>query len=115
MLGWQDKTRFEKACADAKKEFGNDDMKIVNLSESLSLGEWLTKLSNASCVITNSFHGFCFSRIFGVPHKILEFEGEDYWRSERTRDLRRALQAHSLAEMSRIGHAFLMCNIGVAQ
>ena len=115
MLGWQDKARFEKACAEARKELGKDDMKIVNLSEALSLGEWLTKLSNASCVITNSFHGYCFSQIFGVPHKILEFEGADYWRSERTRDLRRALKEYSLADMSRIGHAFLMRNIGVAQ
>ncbi len=115
MLGWKNVARLEKACSDAFNEYGVEDMKVVKLNDALSLTEWLSHLANAACVVTNSFHGYCFSQIFGVTCKLLEFDGADYWRSERTRDLRRALSEYSLADLSRIGHAFLMKNVGVAE
>ena len=51
------------------------------------LGDWLLKLITARFVVTNSFHGLCFSLIFHRPFVMVGFDGEDGWRNERVMDL----------------------------
>lgn len=52
-----------------------------------SLGCWLNSIANADYVITNSFHGICFSLIFNRPFLPLGFDGAEAWRNERARDI----------------------------
>ncbi len=55
------------------------------------LNAWLVELATARFVVTNSFHGLCFSLIFHRPFVIVGFDSEDGWRNERVEDLLRRL------------------------
>lgn len=52
-----------------------------------SLPYWLATLANADYIITNSFHGICFSLLFNRPFLPLGFEGPDAWRNECARNI----------------------------
>lgn len=47
-----------------------DELDDDNLLESLPVEDWLFLFRNASYVVTDSFHGFCFSLIFGRQFSI---------------------------------------------
>lgn len=51
------------------------------------LKTWLVELASSKLVVTNSFHGLCFSLIFHRPFVIVGFCGKDAWRNERVRCL----------------------------
>lgn len=52
-----------------------------------SLNDWLLELVTARGVVTNSFHGLCFSLLFHRPFVMVGFDGEEEWRNERVTDL----------------------------
>ena len=55
------------------------------------LNAWPSDLATARFVVTNSFHGLCFSLIFHRPFVIVGYDREDGWRNERVEDLLRRL------------------------
>lgn len=63
------------------------DVDFIVMQPHQSLGYWLNNIANADYVITNSFHGICFSLIFNRPFLPLGFEGAETWRNERARDI----------------------------
>lgn len=91
----------EQAISRAKVMYGCEEVHV--LSCGISLSEWLNEIRNATCVVTNSFHGHCFARIFNVPFELLEFDGKDVWRNERNRDLERVLREKSIHDLRLIG------------
>ena len=106
MLGWGGREHLrDEACKDMMKQYGAEEIHIIR--GEISLAQWLREILNASCVVTNSFHGHCFSLIFGKPCKILGFDGDDAWRNERNDDLQRTLLTHSLAQISAAGYDYL--------
>lgn len=60
---------------------------FIGMQPQQSLGYWLNNIANADYIITNSFHGICFSLIFNRPFLPLGFEGVEAWRNERARDI----------------------------
>ena len=60
---------------------------FVEIQPRQSLGYWLNNIANADYVITNSFHGICFSLIFNRPFLPLGFDGAEAWRNERACDI----------------------------
>ena len=53
--------------------------KLISADEKfkpLSLEEWIRGIKNASIVITNSFHGMCFSLIFHIPFIVIPAIGK---------------------------------------
>lgn len=89
----------------AKVKYDCEDVHII--SGGISLSEWLDEIRNATCVVTNSFHGHCFSRIFNVPLELLEFDGKDAWRNERNNDLKRVLRGKTIHDLRAIGCSML--------
>ena len=89
----------------AKQKYGCENVHV--LSSGISISEWLNEIRNAACVVTNSFHGHCFSRIFNVPFELLKFDGGDAWRNERNNDLDRVLRGRTTHDLREIGISML--------
>ena len=62
--------------------------RLAHLDASMGVEEWLAAVSNASLVLTDSFHGVCFAVIFGRPFAVLVSKGP---KSGRMRDFLSAL------------------------
>ena len=95
----------DSTIAKVKRIYGCEEVHI--LSAGISLSGWLNEIRNATCVVTNSFHGHCFARLFDVPYELLEFDGKDSWRNERNRDLEGVLKQKSIDELREIGCSML--------
>ena len=91
----------ERVISKAKEMYGCEEVHV--LSCGISLSEWLNEIRNATCVVTNSFHGHCFARIFNVPIELLEFDGKDAWRNERNRNLQLVLREKTTHDLRVIG------------
>lgn len=57
--------------------------RLLHLDASIGIEEWLAEMSSASLILTDSFHGVCFSVIFERPFAVLLSRGE---KSGRMRD-----------------------------
>ena len=62
--------------------------RLAHLDASIGIEDWLSTISSASLVLTDSFHGVCFAVIFGRPFAVLLSKGP---KSGRIRDLLSAL------------------------
>lgn len=71
---------FDTTVGLACKKF---DGQHVDIAPCMPLSYWLTSIANASCVVTNSFHGTIFSINFNTPFISLGFDGEVSWRNDR--------------------------------
>lgn len=99
------KALCDEAVSKAKVKYGCDNVHI--LSSGISLSEWLDEIRNATCVVTNSFHGHCFARIFNVPLELLEFDGKEAWRNERNNDLKLILKEKTIHDLRVTGCSML--------
>lgn len=92
MLGYTADARrasfFEEVCKGVSSYLG-ETVEKVSQEPFMSLSEWMTNIANADYVITNSFHGICFSLIFNRPFIPLGFDGIEAWRNERAYDILR--------------------------
>lgn len=70
-----------------------DSLQIPAVSDSVR--EWMRAIRNARWVVTNSFHGLCFSLLFHRQFVILGFRGRDSWRNERVLNLLSAIGLES--------------------
>lgn len=90
MLGFlgtpQRRAFYAECCRRVTMRLGGD-VERVEMAPQRSLSYWLTTLANADYIITNSFHGICFSLLFNRPFLPLGFEGSDAWRNERARNI----------------------------
>ncbi len=59
------------------------DVEVCQSKPAQKLSWWLSNIVNADYVITNSFHGICFSILFHRPFLPLGFDGVDSWRNAR--------------------------------
>ena len=106
MLGWVGRDAIrDKACKDAMERFGGKEIHVIH--GDISVAQWLDEIAHASCIVTNSFHGHCFSLIFNKPCVVLGFDGEESWRNERNDDLLRTCRTLSLPEMAEAGRSYL--------
>lgn len=89
MLGFltaQQRVHLYKEACSSVATYLNGSVDFVELKPMQSLSYWLTEIANADYVITNSFHGICFSLIFNRPFLPLGFDGEEAWRNARAYD-----------------------------
>lgn len=77
---------YEEALSNVKRHLGGD-VEFVESMSARSISYWLSNIANADCVVTNSFHGICFSILFNRPFLPLGFEGENAWRNARALDI----------------------------
>lgn len=106
MLGWGGREQMrDVVCRNAMAKYAAEEVHILHGEHSLA--QWLNEIAGASCVVTNSFHGHCFSLIFGRPCVVLGFDGADAWRNERNDDLLRVRREMHIDQISEAGYSYL--------
>lgn len=86
MLGFRERPECNQLYHNAVKsvvKYLGGDAEVCQADIPRALSWWLSNLVNADYVITNSFHGICFSILFNRPFLPLGFVGKDAWRNER--------------------------------
>ena len=90
MLGFVGEENRRVLYRNAVMKIGNllgGDVEIDEVRPFGTLSYWLSSIASSDYVVTNSFHGICFSILFNRPFLALGFEGEQAWRNERALDV----------------------------